>query len=77
MSLFLDTATLEELEWVIGRQINYAGCERRHSSLDYRSPMEYLISNGIVPKTLAENGAKSGSAPGAQALLWPRGWIWR
>jgi len=61
-SLFLDAATLEELEWVIGRQINHYNCERRHSSLDYRSPMEYLINNGIVPKTLAENGAKSGSA---------------
>ena len=29
--MFLDAATLEELEWVIGRQINYYNCERRHS----------------------------------------------
>ena len=43
-SLFLDAASLEELEWVIGRQINYAGCERRHSRLDHRSPMEYFIN---------------------------------
>jgi len=34
---------LEEPEWVIGRQMNYAGCKRRHSGPDYRSPMEYLI----------------------------------
>ena len=62
MSLFLDAATLEELEWVIGRQINYAGCERRHSSLDYRLPMEYLISAEFIPETLVESGVKSGSA---------------
>jgi len=67
VSLFLDAATLEELEWVIGRQINYYNCERRHSSLNYRSPMEYFISKGIVPKMLAETGAQSDSAPGAQA----------
>jgi len=47
---------------VIGRQINYAGCERRHSSLDYRSPMEYLISAEFIPETLVESGVKSGSA---------------
>ena len=62
MSLFLDAATLEELEWVIGRQINYYNCERRHSSLDYRSPMEYLISAEFIPETLVESGVKSGSA---------------
>lgn len=28
----------------------------------YRSPIEYLISNKLVPKTLAENGVRSGSA---------------
>ncbi|MBW1936492.1 MAG: transposase [Deltaproteobacteria bacterium] len=60
VSLFLDAATLEELEWVIGRQMNYYNCERRHSSLDYR---------GIAPKTLAENGVRSGSAPGRRPVL--------
>jgi len=68
VSLFLDAATLEELEWVIGRQMNYYNCERRHSRLAYRSPMEYLISAGFIPETLAESGGKSGSAPGAQAF---------
>ncbi|HHE48168.1 MAG TPA: IS3 family transposase, partial [Candidatus Acetothermia bacterium] len=42
-SLFLDAASLEQLEWVNGRQINYAGCERRHSRLDHRSRKEYFI----------------------------------
>ena len=49
-SLFLDAASLEELEWVIGRQINYAGCERRHSRLDHRSPMEYFKCKGLFLK---------------------------
>jgi len=52
---------------VIARQVDYAGCERRRSSIGCRSPIEYLINEGIVPKTLAETGVKSGSAPGAQA----------
>jgi hypothetical protein len=32
-SLFLEAASLEELEWVIGRQMEYYNFERRHSSL--------------------------------------------
>ncbi len=64
-SLFGDAATLGELEWAIGRQMKYHNHERRHSRLGYRSPMEYLASEGFVPKTLAEIGSKSGSVPGA------------
>ena len=66
-SLFFEAATLEELEWVIGRQMDYYNNERRHSSLGYRSPMEYLTSEVILPKTLAEIGLASGSVSGAQA----------
>jgi putative transposase len=65
-SLFLETASLEELEWVIGRQMEYYNFERRHSSLGYRSPVEYLVSEGFIPESLAENWVKSGSASGAQ-----------
>jgi len=68
VSLFLDAATLEELEWVIRRQMKYYNCERRHSRLGYQSPMEYLVNEGFVFKTLAENGCESGSVSGAQAL---------
>ena len=64
-SLFGDAATLGELEWAIGRQMRYHNHGRRHSRLGYRSPMEYLASEGFVPKTLAEIGPKSGSVPGA------------
>jgi len=59
VSLFLDAATLEELEWVIGKQMG--------SRLEYRSPVEYLTSVGFIPKTLAEIGLESGSVSGAQA----------
>ena len=67
MSLFLEAATFEELEWVIGKQMGYYNNERRHSRLEYRSPVEYLTSVGFIPKTLVEIGPKSGSGSGAQA----------
>ena len=67
VSLFLEAATFEELEWVIGKQMGYYNNERRHSRLEYRSPVEYLTSVGVIPKTLAEIGLKSGSVSGAQA----------
>ena len=51
VSLFLEAATLEELEWVIGKQMGYYNNERRHSRLEYRSPVEYLTSVGFIPKT--------------------------
>ncbi len=70
-SLFGDAATLGELEWTIGRQMRYHNHGRRHSRLGYRSPMEYLASEGFVPKTLAETGPKSGSVPGAHILCFP------
>jgi len=35
----------------------------------YRSPMKYLIGEGFIPETLAENRVKSGSSPGAQVPL--------
>jgi len=47
--------------------MGYYNNERRHSRLGYRSPMEYLASDGFIPKTLAEIGLESGSVSGAQA----------
>jgi len=54
---------------VLGRQMKYYTCERRHSRLDCRSPIGCLISEGFIPERLAENGIKSGSAPGAQVQV--------
>ena len=59
--------TLEELEWVIGKQMGYYNNERRHSRLEYRSPVEYLTSVGFIPKMLVEIGLESGSVSGTQA----------
>ena len=50
VSLFLEAATLEELEWVIGKQMGYYNNEHRHSRLEYRSPVEYLQVWGLSPK---------------------------
>ena len=69
MSLFLEAATFEELGWVIGQQMDYYNNERRHSRLGYRWPMECLVSEVFVPRTLAENGCQSGSASGAQVRV--------
>jgi putative transposase len=41
-SLFLDARNMEELELVVSRQMKYYNTKRRHSSLDYVSPMIYV-----------------------------------
>jgi transposase InsO family protein len=43
-SLFLDAGDMEELKAVISRQMEYYNTKRRHSSLDYVSPMAYIES---------------------------------
>jgi len=43
-SLFLDAEDLADLTRVAQERIDYYNRERRHSSLGYRSPMEYLRS---------------------------------
>ena len=41
-SLFLEAATLADLQQVVTNQMHYHNIERRHSSLDYLSPVAYL-----------------------------------
>jgi len=72
VSLSLEAAMLEELEWMIGRQMRYYNRECRHSSLGYQLSMAYLVNEGIVPKVLPKNVGKTGSAPGAQLPYPPR-----
>jgi len=43
-------------------------CQRRHFSLGYRSLMEYLVSKGFIPETLAVR-ARSSSVSGAEAQV--------
>jgi putative transposase len=41
-SLFLDTQTLSELVGVVDERMRYYNSERRHSSIDYLSPVAYI-----------------------------------
>jgi transposase InsO family protein len=41
-SLFLDAQGIDELSVVVDSQMHYYNTERRHSSIDYLSPMEYI-----------------------------------
>lgn len=45
-SLFLQAATLVELQAVVATQMAYHNTQRRHSSLGYRSPLAYLENIG-------------------------------
>lgn len=44
-SLFLEAATLWELQQAVAAQMHYHNTERRHSRLDYVSPLAYLQQN--------------------------------
>ena len=67
-SLLVDAETLDELEQVVDHQMTYYNERRRHSTLDYLSPVEYLKGEGIHLESLAETTLSSGSAAGAQVL---------
>lgn len=41
-TLFLDEDSMGGLERIVGKQIRYYNEDRMHSSLDYKSPMEYI-----------------------------------
>lgn len=43
-ALFLDVETLPELQEDVGRRMDYYNTDRRYSSLDYVSPMNFIIS---------------------------------
>jgi hypothetical protein len=56
---------------VVNRQMVYYNTRRRHSSLAYRSPLEYLHEEGILRAALAEIGPATSSNPRAQHPLIP------
>jgi len=41
-SLFLDAQNLEQLDQIVAKRMHYYNAERRHSSLDYVSPLAYV-----------------------------------
>lgn len=69
-SLLIEAETLEELEWVVTAQMTYYNERRRHSSLDYVAPVEYLKSEGLHLEPLAQNTPSTGSAAGAHVRFW-------
>lgn len=54
-SLLWEAQTLAELTEVVNRQMVYYNSRRRHSRLAYRSPLEYLHQEGILPHRLSRN----------------------
>lgn len=51
-SLITEAETPAELRDVVGRQVAYYNRERRHSSLGYVSPLQFLRAEGRVPGSL-------------------------
>jgi len=49
-SLFYDAMNIWELRRVIGRQIDYYNRKRRHSTLGYMAPIDYIIQEAILPR---------------------------
>ena len=49
-SLFYDAANIWELERVIGEQVEYYNTRRRHATLRYTAPMDYIIREEILPQ---------------------------
>jgi putative transposase len=49
-SLFHEAANIWELKRLIARQIEYYNCRRRHSTLGYTAPINYIIQKEILPQ---------------------------
>jgi len=49
-SLFHEAANIWELKRLIARQIDYYNCRRRHSTLGYTAPINYIIQKEILPQ---------------------------
>ena len=49
-SLFHEAMNIWELRRVIAQQINYYNRRRRHSTLRYLPPMDYIIQEEILPE---------------------------
>ena len=52
-SLIVDAQTLDELIVVIDRAMWYYNTKRRHSSLDYQAPLQFLKIEGIAPVSVS------------------------
>lgn len=55
-SLLIDAKSLDRLREVIDEQFRYYNEDRRHSGLDYQSPIDQLQSEGIAPADFTTSG---------------------
>jgi len=53
-SLFCEARNIWELRRIIGQQVDYHNCRRRHSALGYLPPKEVLRKEGILPETAVD-----------------------
>ena len=49
-SLFYEAANIWELKRLVARQMEYYNCRRRHSTLGYMAPINYIIQEEILPQ---------------------------
>ncbi len=54
-SLVIEAQTLEEVIEIVDRQMRYYNSKRRHSRLAYQTPLEYLHTEGVLPRPLSRN----------------------
>ncbi len=54
-SLVIEAQTLEEVIEIVDRQMRYYNSKRRHSRLAYQTPLEYLHTEGILPRPVSRN----------------------
>lgn len=54
-SLLTEAETVEEVIEIVDRQMGYYNTKRRHSRLAYQTPLEYLHTKGMLPRTLSRN----------------------
>ena len=57
-SLLVESGTLDDLREVIDRQFRNYNQDRRHSGLNYQSPIDQLIAEGIAPANFTTSPVK-------------------
>jgi len=56
-SRLIESTTMKQLKGVIEEEMNYYNCDRRHSSLGYMSPIDYLQSDETPVENVTINRA--------------------
>jgi len=69
--------TMERMKVCHVLSITHHSSRVTHHRFHYRSPMEYLVNEGFIPKTLAENGVKSGVFLEMNSFRWKGSLLYR